>query len=132
VSSDDVGVPSDDVGVPNDTIPKQLASVLAPIDRRAFGVAFGTVCGLGVFLLTVADLLLHPNPGLNLALLGQYFPGYRVSWAGSLVGLAWAFAAGFCAGWFLAFIRNLGIAAWIFVVRGRHEIAATRDFLDHI
>ena len=106
--------------------------MLAPIDRRAFGVAVGTVCGFGVFLLTAADLLRQPKPGLNLALLGQYFPGYAVSLPGALVGLAWAFAAGFCAGWFLAFIRNLGIAAWIFAVRGRHEIAATRDFLDHM
>jgi len=132
VSSDDVGVPSDDVGVPNNTIPKQLASVLGPIDRRAFGVAIGTACGLGVFLLTAADLLRRPEPGLNLELLGHYFPGYSLSWAGAVAGLAWAFGVGFCAGWFLAFIRNLGIAAWIFVVRGRHEIAATRDFLDRI
>ena len=132
MSSDDVGVPRDDVGVPNNTIPKQLASVLAPIARRAFGVAIGTACGLGLFLLTAADLLRRPEPGLNLELLGHYFPGYAVSWAGALVGLAWAFATGFCVGWLLAFIRNLGIAAWIFVVRGRHEIAATRDFLDHI
>jgi len=132
VSSDDVGVPRDDVGVPNNTIPKQLASVLAPIARRAFGVAIGTACGLGIFLLTAADLLRRPEPGLNLELLGHYFPGYSLSWAGAVAGLAWAFGVGFCAGWFLAFIRNLGIAAWIFVVRGRHEIAATRDFLDHI
>ena len=123
---------SNNVGVSNETLPKPLASVLAPIDRRALGVAVGTVCGLGIFLLTAADLLRHPKPGLNLALLGQYFPGYTVSWAGAFVGLAWAFAAGFCAGWFLAFVRNLGIAAWIFAVRGRHEITATRDFLDHI
>jgi hypothetical protein len=122
----------DDVGISDETIPKPLASVLAPIDRRAFGVAVGTVCGLGVFLLTVVDLLGHPEPGLNLALLGQYFPGYAVSRAGALVGLVWAFATGYCVGWFLAFIRNLGIAAWIFTVRSRHEISATRDFLDHI
>jgi hypothetical protein len=123
---------SDDIGISGQAIPKPLASVLAPIDRRAFGVAVGTVCGLGVFLLTAADLVRQPKPGLNLVLLGQYFPGYAVSWAGALVGLAWAFAAGFCAGWFMASVRNLGIAAWIFAVRGRHEITVTRDFLDHI
>ena len=123
---------SDDIGISDQAIPKPLASVLAPIDRRAFGVAVGTVCGLGVFLLTAADLMRQPKPGLNLVLLGQYFPGYAVSWAGALVGLAWAFAAGFCAGWFMASVRNLGIAAWIFAVRGRHEITVTRDFLDHI
>jgi hypothetical protein len=125
-------VKSDDAGIPEETIPKPLASVLAPIDRRAFGAAVGTVCGLGLFLLTAIDLLRRPEPGLNLALLGEYFPGYGVSWVGALVGIAWAFGVGFCAGWFLALIRNVGIAAWIFLVRGRHELAATRDFLDHI
>lgn len=118
--------------VRQDALPKPLAAALAPIDRRAFGVAAGIVVGLGVFLLTAADLLRAPGPGLNLALLGQYFPGYSVSWAGAYLGFAWAFVAGFCAGWFLALIRNLGLAVWIFVVRGRHELAETRDFLDHI
>jgi hypothetical protein len=125
-------VSNDYVGLPAEAIPKPLASVLAPLDRRAFGVAVGAVCGLGLLLLTAADLLRRPQPGLNLALLGQYFPGYAVSWAGAFVGLVWAFVLGFCAGWLLAFFRNLGIAAWILVVRARHEIAATRDFLDHI
>jgi hypothetical protein len=113
-------------------LPRPLAEALAPIDRRAFGVALGTVCGLGAFLLTVAGLLRSPGPGPNLELLGQYFPGYSLSPVGALVGLVWAFAYGFCAGWFLALVRNLGISAWIFIVRGRHELAKTRDFLDHI
>ncbi len=122
----------DPSNVHQDTLPQPLAVALAPIDRRAFGVAVGTVGGLGVFLLTAADLLRAPGPGLNLALLAQYFPGYSVSWAGAWLGFAWAFVVGFCAGWFLALIRNLGVAVWIFVVRGRHELAETRDFLDHI
>ena len=113
-------------------IPPPLASVLAPFDRHAFGIAIGTVSGLGVFLLTASDLLWQPQPGLSLELLGQYFPGYGVTWGGAVAGLAWAFAAGYGAGWFTAFVRNLGIAAWIFMVRSRHEMAATRDFLDQI
>jgi hypothetical protein len=112
-------------------LPRPLASMLAPIDRRAFGAALGTVSGLGVFLLTVADLLRHPDQGFSLALLGQYFPGYAMSWTGALVGLAWGFGAGFVAGWFLAFIRNLGIAVWILVARSRYELAATHESLDH-
>jgi hypothetical protein len=120
------------VDLPGEMLPKPLAAVLAPIDRRAFGVAIGTVFGLGILLLTAADLLRPPGRGPNLALLGQFFPGYAVSPVGAFVGFGWAFAAGFCAGWFLALIRNLGIAVWIHVVRGRHELAATRDFLDHI
>jgi hypothetical protein len=119
-------------GSPEAQLPKPLAAALAPLDRRAFGAAAGTVCGLGVFLLTAAELLRPPGPGPNLALLGHYLPGYAVSPEGALVGLGWAFGIGFCAGWFLALVRNLGIAAWIFIVRGRHELAVTRDFLDHI
>lgn len=114
------------------TLPPPLAAALAPIDRRAFGVAVGTVCGLGLSLLTVADLLRPPGPGPDVGLLAQYYPGYTVSWLGAVVGFGWAFATGFCAGWFLALVRNLGIAIWIFSVRGRYELARTRDFLDHI
>jgi hypothetical protein len=36
------------------------------------------------------------------------------------------------AGWFFAFSRNLVLAAWLFVTRARSELAATREFLDHI
>ena len=113
-------------------LPPPLAAALAPIDRRAFGVALGTVCGLGVLLLTLAGLFRPPGPGPNIELLGQYLPGYTVSMAGAVIGLGWGFVYGFCAGWFLALVRNLGIAAWIFIVRGRHELAKTRDFVDHI
>lgn len=115
-----------------DALPAPLAAALAPIDRRAFGVAFGTVAGLGLLLLTAVELLRPPGPGLKLALLAQYFPGFSVTWPGAFLGLVWGFVAGFCAGWFLALVRNLGVAAWIFAVRMRHELAKTRDFLDHI
>ena len=115
-----------------DELPRPLVAALAPIDRRAFGVAVGVVAGLGLLLLTAIDLLRGPGRGLDLALLAQYFPGYSVTWWGAVVGFAWAFLTGFCAGWFLALVRNLGVAAWIFVVRGRHELSETRDFLDHV
>jgi hypothetical protein len=121
-----------DLGVPDELVPPAVAAVLAPLHRTALGAAVGTVCGLGVFLLTVDNLLRHPEPGVNLSLLGQYLPGYAVSWTGALIGFAWALAIGFCAGWLLAFTRNFGIAAWIFVVQNRHEMRATRDLLDHM
>ena len=115
-----------------DALPAPLAAALAPIDRRAFGVAVGTVAGLGLLLLTAMELLRPPGPGIKLPLLAQYFPGFSVTWPGAFLGLVWGFVAGFCAGWFLALVRNLGVAAWIFVVRVRRELAKTRDFLDHI
>ena len=44
--------------------------------------------------------------GPHLGLLAQYFWGYRVSFLGSLVGFAWAFAVGFAAGWLVSRIYN--------------------------
>ena len=116
----------------DEAIPQPLATVLASIHRGALGGAVGTVAGLGIFLLTVAELLRRPESRLNLGLLGQYLPEYTVSWPGALVGFVWVFAIGFCVGWLLAWFHNLAIAAWIFVARSRHEMAVTRDFLDHV
>jgi len=115
-----------------DGIPPRVALLFAPIDKRAFGAAVGTAAGLGTFLLTAIYLLVRPEPAPDLALLGQYFAGYTVSWGGALVGFGWAFVVGFCAGWFVAFIRNLVIAAWIFLTRSRAELAAASEFLDHL
>ena len=118
--------------IPGETIPQPLAAALASIHRGALGGAVGIVAGLGMFLLTAAELLRRPESRLGLGLLGQFFPGFAVSWAGAFIGFAWAFTLGFCVGWLLAFIHNLAIAVWIFVVRSRHEMAMTRDFLDHV
>jgi hypothetical protein len=113
-------------------LPPRIAYLFAPIDKRALGAAVGTVAGLGTALLTAAGLVLRPTPALELSLLAHYFPGYTLSWPGVLVGFSWAFAVGFCAGWLVAFIRNLVIASWLFLTRGRAELSAARDFLDHL
>ena len=113
-------------------LPKSAMLLFAPIDKRAFGAAIGTVAALGVMLLTVAQLLLRPNPASHLSLLAQYFPGYAVSYAGAVIGAAWGFAVGFCGGWFTAFTRNLVLAVSLFFLRSKAELADSRDFLDHI
>jgi len=114
-----------------ETLPVSATLLFAPVDKRAFGVAIGTVTGLFVFAVTALDLI-HgvPLPGLHL--LSQFFAGYRVSWTGALIGFAWGFGIGFCAGWFVAFIRNLALAISLFIIRTRAELDTTRDFLDHI
>jgi hypothetical protein len=104
----------------------------APLHKRAFGIALGCAVGLAILLATGASLLLDPAGQLDLSLLAQYFAGYSVSWRGALVGGGWGFMVGFVAGWFAAFVRNLVLATWLFVIRTRAELAATRDFLDHI
>lgn len=113
-------------------LPRSAMMLFAPVDKRAFGAAIGTVVALSVALLTAAELLLDPQPSINPMLLSQYFTGYTVSWAGALIGGAWGFFVGFCAGWFTAFVRNLVMALSLFMLRSRAELDNSQDFLDHI
>ncbi len=117
---------------PAEELPRAASLLFAPLDKRAFGAAIGVVTGLIVFLLTAIDLILNSPPWLGLSLINEYFAGYSVSWAGAFIGLAWGLMAGFCAGWFLAFTRNLVLAISLFILQTRAELDDTRDFLDHI
>jgi hypothetical protein len=73
------------------------------------------ICGLAIFIMT-AWLLIKggANVGAHLNLLGQYFIGYSVSWAGSLIGLIYGALIGGVIGWVIGSIYNK-----IVDVRGR-------------
>ncbi len=116
----------------SERLPRSATLLFAPLDKRAFGVAIGVAVGLVIFSVTAIDLAFHSSPWPGLSLLNQYFAGYSVTWAGAFIGLAWGFALGFCAGWFVAFVRNLVLAISLFVLQTRAELSETRDFLDHI
>jgi hypothetical protein len=117
---------------PGARLSDELTLAFAPVHKRAFGAAVGAATGLLVFGVTAVYLLRGGHASLNLGLLAEYFYGYTVSWPGAFVGLAWGFAVGFVAGWFVAFCRNLAIVTSIWVLRTKSELAQTRDFLDHI
>jgi hypothetical protein len=72
------------------------------------GVVGGLMMGLIIFVAT-NWLVLKGGPvvGPHLGLLAQFFPGYRVTFLGSLVGLAYGFVTGFIGGYFLAVVYNL-------------------------
>jgi hypothetical protein len=40
--------------------------------------------------------------------------------------------AAFVAGWFAAFVYNVVMATWLFLVRTKADLSRTTDFLDHI
>lgn len=113
------------------SLPPAATLLFAPVDKRAFGVAIGTVSGIGIFAVTAIDLA-RGLPWHGLRLIGEYFVGYQLTWKGALIGLLWGFAVGFCGGWFVAFARNLALAISLFIIRTRAELDTTRDFLDHI
>jgi hypothetical protein len=113
-------------------VPRRVALAFAPVHKRAFGIAIGTVAGGLLFSVTAFHCLVRPQEALNIALLNQYFFGYAVSWPGAVIGGLWGFFSGFVAGWFMAFCRNLALGTLLFIGKTRSELEATRDFLDHI
>jgi len=75
------------------------------------GMVTGLLGGLAIFVATNL-LILKGGPvvGPHLALLGQFFIGYRVTFLGSLIGFTYGFATGFCVGYFMATVYNRMVA----------------------
>jgi hypothetical protein len=82
------------------------------LNARVQGMVTGLVVGLAIFVAT-NWLILKGGAvvGPNLALLSQFFIGYRVTFAGSLIGFAYGFTGGFVAGFMVASLYNWLVAA---------------------
>jgi hypothetical protein len=69
------------------------------VSEHGWGLALGVLTGLGLFAATMVLVIKGgPDPGPHLGLLGQYFPGYSVTWAGAVIGAAYTFVLGYLAG----------------------------------
>ena len=80
---------------------------LLRVSAVVYGLVTGLLAGLGIFVATNWLVLKGGSVvGPHLALLGQFFIGYRVTFAGSLIGFCYAFALGFAAGWATASLYN--------------------------
>ncbi len=80
---------------------------LLRLNTTVCGLLTGLLAGLGVFIAT-NWLVLKGGPviGPHLALLSQFFIGYRVTFLGSLIGFAYGFAWGFLGGFFISWMYN--------------------------
>ena len=86
---------------------ENLQITLLSLNARAWGIAFGLVLGGGLFLATLVLVVKGgPTPGQHLQLLGAFFPGYRVSVLGSLVGFVYAFVVGYALGRVIGEVYN--------------------------
>ena len=74
------------------------------LNQVALGSAAGIVCGAGLFLTTLAVMLL--GGGEHLILLKKFYLGYSISFVGAILGLVYAFVDGFIGGWLVAFLYN--------------------------
>jgi hypothetical protein len=80
---------------------------LVRLNAKIHGLVTGLVAGLGLFIATNWLVLKGGKMvGLHLALLGQFFIGYRVTFLGSLIGFAYAFVCGFVIGYSIARMYN--------------------------
>jgi hypothetical protein len=97
-----------------------LMAAFARMDAVALAVALGTVCAVGLFLMTAVLLVKGAPPGMhvgpNLGVLGVYLPGYSVSWGGSVVGALYAGIVGAVTGFVWAVMWNLTHYLYIILV----------------
>jgi len=86
---------------------EQLAKAVVKLNAKLLGIVFGMLLGIGMFLATNFLVLKGgENVGQHLVLLSQFFPGYRVTFLGSLIGFAYAFAVGLIIGSVLGAVYN--------------------------
>jgi hypothetical protein len=84
-----------------------LRKAVLRFNGRLVGLIFGLICGIGLFLATnILVLKGGKQVGPHLILLAQFFPGYRVTFMGSIVGFVYAAVVGFVIGWVLGAVYN--------------------------
>ncbi len=77
------------------------------LNAKLLGIVFGILSGTCLFLATNFLVLKGgPKVGAHLGLLASFFPGYRVTFWGSIVGFCYAFFVGFIAGVVLGTVYN--------------------------
>ena len=96
---------TDDGGEP--TLETLVLTRLTRLNGIVSGMVTGIMLGLVIFVATNWLLLKGGDVvGPHLALLGQFFIGYTVSFWGSFVGLFYGFITGFVIGYAVAFLYN--------------------------
>jgi ABC-type dipeptide/oligopeptide/nickel transport system permease subunit len=85
----------------------ELFSRVLWLNARALALVLGLLCGIAVFVATNWPVIKGGDAvGPHLSLLSQYFIGYRVSFLGSLIGFAYAFAVGAPSGALIGWAYN--------------------------
>ena len=84
-----------------------IRSTMLRLNARAWGISFGLLLGLGLFVATNFLVVKGgPDGGAHLGLLSAFFPGYRVTFLGSLLGFMYAFVLGYGLGRVIGEVYN--------------------------
>jgi len=86
---------------------EEMERLLLRLNARAWGIATGLVFGMILFFATNFLVMRGgENAGQHLRLLRVFFPGYTVTFLGSLVGFVYAFVVGYALGRLIGFVYN--------------------------
>ncbi len=86
---------------------EQLDKAVVLLNARLFGIVLGILFGTGLFLVTNFLVLKGgEHVGAHLGLLSNFFPGYRVTFLGSIIGFCYAFVLGFLTGGIIGSVYN--------------------------
>ncbi|MCC6500683.1 MAG: hypothetical protein IT313_10495 [Anaerolineales bacterium] len=86
---------------------KIVMTRLVRLSAAVYGIVFGLMLGAGILIATLLLVIRGGSVvGPNLALLGQFFIGYTVTYTGSLIGFAYGFLTGFIIGYSIATVYN--------------------------
>jgi hypothetical protein len=89
-----------------------VARTVARLRAAIVAIVSGMVCGTALLAATLWLVIKGgPNVGQHLGLLRAYYPGYSVTWTGSLVGFAYGALTGAVLGWCVAWLYNV-LADW--------------------
>jgi hypothetical protein len=85
----------------------QVEKAVILLNAKLLGIVLGFLSGAGLFLATNFLVVKGgPHVGAHLGLLANFFPGYRVTFLGSIVGFCYAFVVGFLIGVVLGTVYN--------------------------
>jgi hypothetical protein len=89
-----------------------IGRTIARLREGIVALVTAMVTGFGLFAATLWLVIKSgPDVGQHLGLLRSYYPGYTVTWIGSLVGLFYGALTGAILGWSVARLYN-ALAGW--------------------
>ena len=84
-----------------------IQAAIRRLNERAWGISAGLLLGLGLLGATIFLVIkCGPSVGQHLDLLGNYFPGYRVTVLGGFIGFIYAFVLGYGLGRVIGTVYN--------------------------
>jgi hypothetical protein len=86
---------------------ESLNAAILRLNGRAWGIAAGLLCGGGLFIATNLLVLKGgAQVGRHLSLLAVFFPGYSVTFVGSIIGFIYGFVLGYAVGRLIGAVYN--------------------------